>query len=77
MAEYAHIFVVTEFDNSFMSGIIMHYLFRDMCSMNLSPYLTACAHSVMKSRVRVSAKAAVSWKLPHNTCVCLYDAASV
>lgn len=42
-----------------------------MCSMNLGPFLTTSAYSVMKSSVRVGAKAAVAWKLPHNTCVCV------
>lgn len=54
----------------------LYYLFRDMCSMNLGPLLTTDAYSVMKSSVRVSAKAAVAWKLPHNTCVCQHDIAS-
>ena len=44
--------------------------------MHLAPFLINSAYSGMKSGVRVGAKAAVAWKLPHPTYVCVRGAAS-
>lgn len=52
----------------------LYHLSGDVCSMHLAPFLITTAYSGMKSGVRVGAKAAVAWKLPHHTCTCVRDA---